>query len=132
MGEQGALDQLQSYLRELEEVGRVHGVRLNLRFRDPVFATLIAHMQRLQHLIPRLQKRAGQSQVAELQTISEVLNRNVYDALGDLLTEVCVLPIQQQELQRVWKKTCSEWAPEFELPQLELELAHQDVEVRKP
>ncbi|MCB9674645.1 MAG: tetratricopeptide repeat protein [Alphaproteobacteria bacterium] len=88
-GKGGAVARFRRYVEELEELGRAHQVTLNLRHRDPVFAPLLAAMDRLQGLEKRL--AAGTAKPAEVRAVSDALNQEGFRALGQLLDGVCVV-----------------------------------------
>jgi hypothetical protein len=49
-GKRGAVVRFREYIADLELLGRVHGVRLNLRHRDALFGPLIDAVDRLSRL----------------------------------------------------------------------------------
>jgi len=118
-GERGAIDRFRGYVSELTLLGGVHGVRLNLRHRDPVFGPLIAGMDRLASLESAVRSGGGRGLAAELREVSDLLNNQGYQSLGGLLATVCVMPVDVDLVTRVWKSTVAEgefrttYEPEF-------------------
>jgi tetratricopeptide (TPR) repeat protein len=90
-GRGGAVARFRRYIDELEELGRLHRVALNLRHRDPVFGPLIAAMDRLVGL--KAQLESGRARAADVEAISDALNDEGYRALGRVLDGVCVVQL---------------------------------------
>jgi tetratricopeptide (TPR) repeat protein len=123
-GPDGALNRLDGYLRELEALGRAHGVRLNLAVRDPVFAPLIRHARRLRRLRRALRRGSGLRLVDELRTIGVGLNQDAVRGLGRLVAGLCVLRVDEALLRAVYQAVREE--PGFreqEVPPLAIEVA---------
>ncbi|MEZ4241291.1 MAG: hypothetical protein R3F59_35065 [Myxococcota bacterium] len=123
-GPNGALADLDGYLRELDALGRAHGVRLNLAVRDPVFAPLVASARRLRGLRRPLARarpgtRAARRLVRELRIVSRGLNTEAVGALGRLIAGLCVLRVDEPLLRGVYDAVAQEPAfREQELPPL--------------
>ena len=128
-GPEGAIARFRGYLRDLEVVGRVHGVRLNLRHRDPVFGPLIAAMDRLEALSRDLHRGEAHGLAGRLRAVSEVLNHRGYRALGALLRRVCLLRLEPDGIRSAWERVCAEH-PERPAPSFEVHLPEEPVYLR--
>lgn len=120
-GPRGALERFREYVDELRVLGRVHGVRLNLRYRDPVLGPLIEAMDRLAALEPDLRSGGGRRLAAELRDLSRILNRTGYRGLGVLIRRVCLLQLDAPLLREIWDEVRREPALR-DGPPIELEL----------
>jgi tetratricopeptide (TPR) repeat protein len=130
-GERGAVDRFREYVRELEVLGRMHGVRLNLRHRDPALGPLIAAVDQLQALSGDLSHGSGWGLADKLRDVSEALNERGYRALGALLRRVCLLRLDEGVFLSAWDQVVGE--PEFNkgvLPELEVVLPEEPVFLR--
>lgn len=129
LGSRGAVARFAEHVRALEKVGRVHGVRLNLR-RDPVFGPLVRGMRRLLRL--EVDLRAGRRRAAgELRILSGVFNQEGYRALGELVRRAVLLPVEPALLQGVWDQVRREPAfREAEAVRLSLDLPAETVVLR--
>lgn len=126
----GPLDRFDGYVRELEELGRRSGVRLDLRRQDPTFAPLLRAVDRLRAARGPL-SRGSRRVAAELREISHALHTVAYPALGALIRRTCVLQLDEDLLRRVWEAVAGE--PAFRgqtLPTLELEMPNEPVHLR--
>lgn len=106
------IEKLDVYLGALEALASRHRIRVDLRHRDPVLAPAWRAFRRL--------ARARRVPTpAELRAYSAVINGEAYTALGRLVREICVLPIESELVEEVWGKVSGE--PGFvgtELPAL--------------
>lgn len=100
-GERGAIARFRGYVRELELLGRVHGVRLDLRRADPTFGPLVAAIDRLARHEKDL-RRGNPRRAHDLREIAWVLNDDGYRALGRLVRRVCVLPVDAALIGAAW------------------------------
>lgn len=121
-GERGALRRFQDYVEELRLLAAVHGVRLNLRYRDPVLGPVVEAMDRLAALEPDLREGGGRRLASELRELSEILNRTGYQGLGRLIRRVCLLELDEALLREIWEEVVRE--PAFrDGPAAELEIS---------
>jgi len=132
-GSEGVVDRFESYLAAISRLGRQHGVRLDLRRRDPVLAPMWRAMRRLRGLARQLRHPAGAGEgvPAELRRISVSLNDQGYQALGRLVREMGTLRLDGDLLRAVDARVRSE--PAFdgeELPPLELDVPEQAVPLK--
>ena len=102
-GEPGVVQRFEAYVDNLEGIGRRHGLRLDLRRRDPVLGPMHRAMRELARLAPRLRRpqRAGASTVESLGRLSTDLNETGYRALGSMLRELGALTIEAELLLAV-------------------------------
>ena len=131
--EVGVIARFEGYLDELEGVGRRHGVRLNLRLRDPVLAPMHRAMRRLEALERALRRphRASRKLPQELRLLSRQLNEVGYQAIGRLIQDVSVQRVELPLLAAVFRRVAEEPALEGEAPAtLELEGQELSVPVR--
>jgi len=132
-GEPGVIGRFEDYLDELEGVGRRHGVRLNLRHRDPVLAPMHRAMRRLRGLERALRRpqRASARLHRELRALSVQLNEVGYQAIGRLIQDVSVQRVELGAIAAVYARVASEPALEGQAPpELELEGVDLSVPVR--
>jgi len=101
-GKRGAVVRFREYIAELELLGRVHGVGLNLRHRDVLFGPIIAAVDRLSKLERDLRNKPGRRTAAELRDISETLNETGYRGLGKLVQRVCLLELSADLLRSIF------------------------------
>ncbi|MFH1464952.1 MAG: tetratricopeptide repeat protein [Pseudomonadota bacterium] len=130
-GEAGVISRFESYLSELEALGRRHGVRLNLRVRDPVLAPMHRAMRRLQRLEPALRRphRARRGRLAaELRLLSTQLNQVGFRALGRIIRDVSLQPVSLAFFEAVYVRVAAEPALVGEAPAA-LEQAGETAEV---
>ena len=127
-GPDGALHRLDGYVRDLEALGRAHGVRLNLAVRDPVFAPLLRNVRRLRRLRRPLVRGTAGRAVADLRAIARALNHDAVRALGDRVAGLCVLRVDAALLRSVYDAVRAEPAfRDHDVPPLQLELATDEV-----
>ncbi len=105
-GRGGAIARFRRYVEELEELGRLHRVPLNLRHRDPVFGPLIAAMDRLEGMQRRLE--SGAVRAEEVESVSDALNVEGYRALGRVLDGVCVVSLDESVFDAALEDVLSE------------------------
>ncbi len=95
------IEKLDVYLGALEALGARHRIRVDLRHRDPVMAPAWRAFRRL--------ARARRSpSPADLRAYSLTINGETYGALGRLVREICVLPIESELVEDAWKKVSGE------------------------
>ncbi len=132
----GVVARFKEYRRGLERLSRRHGVRLDLRRRDPVFAPMHEAFKALGALEKDLKKpprrQGGRERIAdELRGISIVLNEEGYDALGAILRSLGTLSIDEKLLRAVDARVRSEPAlAGRSLPELELSVPDSAVHAR--
>ncbi len=133
-GQEGVIDAWDHYLGELGALGLRHGVRLNLRRRDPVLAPMCAAFRDLRRVGEGIRPgsvRSRDSSSSELRRIASVLNREGYVALSALIREVCVLELDRAFLEACWQQVRQEPAfSNLELPTLELLAPAEALSVR--
>ncbi len=120
----------QAYVAELEQLGRSHRLRLNLRHRDPVLGPMCAAFRALERLIPGLHRR-GPDGARELRELSAVLNDRGYEQLGVLIREAGVMGLDAQVLGRCWDRVRGE--PSFAgcpVPELVVEAGDEPLRVK--
>ncbi|MFT4626087.1 MAG: hypothetical protein ACI8PZ_004758 [Myxococcota bacterium] len=128
-GPRGAAARFAGLVAELERLGRAHGVRLNLRHRDPTLGPLIAAMERLEALQGDLRGGRGHRRTAELRDLAVVLNVTGYRALGLLLRRVCLLELEAALVREAWQVALAELRPPAQVS-LDLRLPPDPVLVR--
>lgn len=104
----GALARLDGYVGELEALGRSNGVRLSLRYRDPVFAPMLGHVARLRRFRSALRAGRGHRLASALRVIDDGLNRDAYHALGRLVAGLCVLEVGPELVREIYDAVRSE------------------------
>jgi hypothetical protein len=107
------LDRFGAYLFAIEALGRRHGLRVDLRGKDPVLAPMWRAMRRL------ARARRPPDDLLEL---SETINGAGYRAIGQMVREICVLPVDEPLVRGVYTRVSAE--PGFAgtpLPALEVE-----------
>ena len=133
-GEQGVIARFEAYLSELEDLGRRHGVRLNLRARDPVLAPMHRAMRRLQRLEPALRRphRVRRLRLAaELRSLSVQLNEVGFRALGRVIRDVSLQPVSGAFFSVVYERVAAEPALMGETPgALEVDAGEEEIPVR--
>lgn len=132
-GADGVVARFEGYLRSIEGLGRRHGVRLDLRRRDPVLAPMWRAMRRLRALAPLLRhpERAGRPVPAELRLLSQRLNEEGYRALGVLVRQMGTLALDGGLLRAVDERVRAEpLLAAQDLPALELEEPAEALPVR--
>lgn len=102
----GATDLLfrfDGYVAALESLGAQHGVRL-APHRDPILAPMRASLTSL----VRASGRTRLPRSADLRAHGEVLNGRGYAALGTLVTEICILPVNPALIEAVYARVSGE------------------------
>lgn len=107
-GPDGTVARFRAYVGELQLLGRVHGVRLNLRHRDPVLGPLIRAFNRLSALEADLRSGGGRRTPTQLRSLATELNDTGYRGLGALLRRVCVLPLDADLILDIWSRVRTE------------------------
>ncbi len=112
----------EAYLEELERLGRTHGLRLNLRHRDPVLAPMSAAFRTLGRIASSLH-RMGREGAQQLRELSVVLNEVGYEQLGQLVFAAGGMVLDETVLRRCWERVRGE--PSFvdaQVPRLSLQV----------
>ncbi len=119
-----------AYVAELEQLGRSHRLRLNLRHKDPVLGPMCGAFRTLEKLSSGLHRR-GRDGARELRELSAVLNDRGYEDLGVLVREAGVMGLDSEVLGRCWERVRGE--PGFTgqvVPELVLEVPGDPVRVK--
>lgn len=132
-GEGGIVARFHAYVQSLERLGQRHGMRLDLRRKDPVIAPMMAGIRRLERLQTDLRRpwRARRGLSGELRALSELLNVRCYQALGRFLRGMSTLQITPELLRAVDDRVRDE--PAFSgqaLPDLELDVPLEGLPAR--
>jgi len=119
---EGVVDQFSNYIAQLERLGRRHGLRLDLRRRDPVLAPMWKAMRRLQSLQRRLRRsKMSSSLQVELRSLSVQLNVEAYQALGTLIRKMGTVMIDPDLFHNVEARVRAEPGLDNEVfPDLEI------------
>lgn len=119
-GEGGALTRFDGYLDTLAGLARVHGVRLNLRWKDERFRPILVGMGEVRQ--SRHGLACGDARVAPaLRSAADALTGEGYRELGRWLTSLCVLPLDAELVRAIWARVAAEPAfrtqmePEFDV-----------------
>ncbi len=117
-GQSGVLERFQDYVNELRNLGRTHGLRLNLRVKDPVLSPMLRAVKQLERSKRRLLKggRQADSVMANLERISYALNVEGYEAIGSLLATLCVLRADADFFISLYERVSQEPALEGKCP----------------
>jgi tetratricopeptide (TPR) repeat protein len=132
----GVVHRFQDYLSALKRLGRRHGVRLDLRRRDPVFGPMGAALHQLRQLEGALRRpprraAAREDLSAELDRLSDVLNVESYRALGAILQRLGTLHLDNAVIASVDARVRAEPVlAEKDLPALDIETPSEPVPVR--
>ena len=114
----GAYDRLLGYAAELDQLGRAHGVRLNLRRRDRALAPLLAGFARLSRVRGELRDVGGLGAGGRrrlqraLAQAGQTLHERGYSGLRETLDRIRFCQLDAELLQRIFARTCAE--PGFE------------------
>lgn len=112
--ESGAMARLHAYAEELQQVGRAHGVRLNLHRRDPALSALLRGftvMRKVGGVLNRvdgLGPRARARLLRQLQLAARLLNTEGYEAVRSLLDRLRVLDVDAELLTSIFARTLRE------------------------
>jgi predicted Zn-dependent protease len=94
------LGHFRSYLGQLEALGRKYGMRLGLRRRDPILGPMHRAMARLASV--------RRPRPDELRALSAVVNGHGYAAIGRIMREICVLPVNADRVRAVYARVREE------------------------
>jgi signal transduction histidine kinase len=130
--DRGVIHRFHKDLAGLQQLGRQHGVRLDLRRKDPVLGPMWRAMGRLAALEGALRRpwRAGRHVPGELRDISKVLNQEGYRALGRWIRSMGTVGLDPATLHRVAARVRAEAGLEgAPRPELEVEMVASSVPV---
>ncbi|MEQ1566049.1 MAG: hypothetical protein ABMA64_10460 [Myxococcota bacterium] len=103
LGAEGAVERLNHYVDALEDLARTHGVRLNLRRRDPVFGPMLRAFAELEAIGAAVRSaRSGPRLAGRLERASAALNGDAYRGLGALLAHLGTLTVDRELLEEVY------------------------------
>lgn len=103
-------DRLRAYAKELRNIGRSYGVRLNLRRKDAAISALLAGFDRLESAAPMLRRVMILSEseknrlLRSLKSAFHLLNTRGYEAVRSLLDRLRVLTVDEALLRAVFDK----------------------------
>lgn len=123
------------YVQELKNVGRAHGVTLNLRRKDATFSAMLRAFDELADHAKDLRHpgglRAGRklALAGVLTRAGEVLGRRAFEKLSGLIEKLCISRVDDEFVQRVWRQVLSE-AQFAEAEVLPLEVRGEPVHIR--
>jgi tetratricopeptide (TPR) repeat protein len=109
-GAPGAVHRLRDAARQLERTARAHGVRLNLRHRDPALSALLLGFARLQAVerdlarVSTLSPRAIRRLTERLTQAAHLLNVEGYEAVRSLLDALRVLRVDATLLAAMFER----------------------------
>jgi len=132
----GVVQRFQDYLATLKRLGRRHGVRLDLRRKDPVFGPMGRALRDLQSLERDLRKPPRhptdrEALAAELDRLSTDLNLTAYRALGATLQRLGTIYLGTSMIELVDARIRAEpTLAEQELPGLVVEAPQDSLAVR--
>ncbi len=95
------LQHFRSYLGQLEVLGQRHGLRLGLRRRDPILGPM-------HRALTRLAGARRPPRPEELRTLSDAINGAGYGAIGQIVREICVLPVTVAGVREVYARVVRE------------------------
>ncbi len=95
------LTHFRSYLLQLESLGRRHGMRLDLRRRDPILGPMHGALARLAGM-----RRPPRP--ADLHALSLVINGAGYQSIGRIVREICILPVTPERVHEVYARVVKE------------------------
>lgn len=113
-GGEGAAERLRGYAAQLQQLGRAHGERLNLKRRDPALSALRRGFRGLRRVAPLLGRVEGLSRrergrlLRQLKGAVRLLNTEGYEAVRALLDQIRVLQVDRALLVSVYERTCRE------------------------
>ncbi|MEL6345043.1 MAG: tetratricopeptide repeat protein, partial [Myxococcota bacterium] len=98
----GAVHRYAKYIAAIERLGKKHGVSVDLRRKDPVFAPMSRAIKRLIALEPSLrQPESARDLDVALHELSTALNEDAYRALGRLIQQMGTLPVHAARLEQI-------------------------------
>ncbi|MCA9541359.1 MAG: hypothetical protein KC620_20805, partial [Myxococcales bacterium] len=108
-----AIHRLRAYAEQLRQIGRAHGVRLNLTRRDAGLSALLRGFRLLEGLARPLDRvavgaRPGGRLRRGLRTATRLLNQEGYGAIRALLDRLRVLEVDAALLRAVFERTARE------------------------
>lgn len=106
-GPRGTLARLDEHVAALGAVARTHGVRLDLRRADPVFAPLLDAARRLRRLRGDLEAGSAR-RLPELRRVAHALNEVGFTALGRLVRSLSVLVLDEPLLAEIAARVAGE------------------------
>lgn len=107
----GVARRLEHYVDELEQIGRKHEVRVNLRGRDAVIGALLqgfAFLERVRPLLAQPKAHQRRRLIRALERASARLNDDAYRAVHDLLRELRELTVDEGLLRGLARRAMSE------------------------
>lgn len=105
---QGAAQRMAAYVAQLQQIGRAHRVRLNLRRRDPALTPILAGFEALARLRPRLHALAvgrggdGRRLLAPLKRAHAAVNERGYMQLQAFVEALQVFRADRPALQAIF------------------------------
>lgn len=99
-------ERFDAYLGALVALGRRHGRRLDLHHRDPILGPVSAAMRRLVRLAEA--RRGRLPDPAELRALSAAINGEGYARIGQIVREICVLPVTDALVREVYDRVVRE------------------------
>lgn len=109
-GAPGAQDRLRAYAAGLQQVGRAHGLRLNLEHRDPALSALshgfalLRGAERDLRRVESLGPRATRTLLRRLEQAAHLLNVEGYEAVRVLLDGLRVLLVDATTLTAIFER----------------------------
>jgi hypothetical protein len=122
----GVIDRFDAYLGALDRLGRRHGVRLDLRRRDPIIAPMWRALVELRRRERDLRRpaHARRDTAPLLRSLDARLNGEGYQALGAFVRRIGALVLTPDLLQAIDARVRGEAALEGEsLPVLRIEMS---------
>lgn len=113
-GEPGVQARLEGYMETLRTLGRAHGLRLNLEYKDRALRAIYAGFNILRRMgptlaaIPTLSRWRRALLVREMKRAARLLNTEGYEAVRALLDELRVLRLDESVLRAIHARTCRE------------------------
>jgi len=113
-GASGVAARLRRYIEDLEGIARARDVRLNLRHRDRAFSGILAAIEDLRRLSPRLTRLAGHGgglpgrTLERLAGIAEGLAGGALSGIEAMLERLGALPLTERRLAEIHSRTVAE------------------------
>jgi Flp pilus assembly protein TadD len=113
-GEEAVLGHLLNYCTQLQQIGRTHGVRLNLHHRDPALSAILRGFAILEGYAGRLERvefmtpRQRHHLVKRLKEAGQCLNVQGYEAVRTLLDTLRALVVSPPLLEGVFQRITRE------------------------